>query len=76
MTLPLIGEFIAGVVYLLCLLGAMGVWEINPFLSVIPLDIAIVYFLFAPNLQDSCMGFFVGSCRLDRWMGKHEWVRL
>jgi hypothetical protein len=76
MTLPLIGEFIAGIVYFCCFIGAISAWEINPLLSIIPIDLAITYFLFAPNLQDSCFGYFIGSCRLDRWMGKHEWGRL
>jgi hypothetical protein len=75
-TLPLIGEFIASVVYLFCGLVAITLWQVNPFLAIVPLDFAIYYFLFAENLQDSCAGFFIGSCRLDRWLGKNEWYRL
>jgi hypothetical protein len=76
MTVPLIGEFIASIVYLTCGLIAMTLWSVNPFIAIIPIDAAIYYWLFAPNLQDSCCGFFVGSCRFDRWMGEHKWSRM
>jgi hypothetical protein len=76
MTLPFIGEFMAIIIYLVCGLSALAVWNTNPFLSIMPLDIAIYWYLFAPNLQDSCFGYYVGSCRFDRWMGENEWFRM
>ena len=73
MTLPLIGEFVATMIYLICGTIAISLWALNPFLAIIPINAAIYYFLFAPNVQDSCVGYYVGSCRLDRWLGKNEW---
>ena len=76
MTVPFIGEAMALVFYIMFGGLATLAWSINPFLAIIPMDAAISYYLFVPNIQDSCFGYYVGSCRFDRWMGENKWFRM